>query len=594
MTAISNLMQNNPDIFRKALQKIPEAIILIDESDIIIWYNDAVFEILDINKQNLCDRSLNHFFPWLTEKGMWREANIRLEIASQKIIELRIENLSDSPENIKMILIKDITAVEKTKQALEEAINRNSYYENTFNSMDQGVQIIDKNGYVTFINPIQENFDGIKFADAIGKHIRDLYRLNDDSIFLLQALKSGKPVIDQRQDYFSAAGKMASILCTSLPLFWGSELVGAVSITKDFSKIKELSEQILDLQNALNCRENPSAERTIKKKETFKFADIITQSSSFQRIKYLAEKVASGTSPVFIYGETGSGKELFAQSIHNASTRHRKQFIAINCAAIPENLLESILFGTVKGAFTGATDRLGLFEQASEGTLFLDEINSMPLSLQAKLLRVIQEESLRRVGGNSDIPVNPRIISSSNIEPLKSVEMGLLRSDLFYRLGVVCLSIPPLRERKEDIVLLSRYFIDKINKRLSKQISGIEPEAFALLQEHNWPGNVRELEHVLEYSMTICEDSSKIQAEDLPEIFGNYTTLPNRENIESISDTTPLLDQIEILEKERILNVLLETNGNITGAAKKLSMSRQCLQYRMKRLNIGVARILNY
>ena len=591
---MSNLMQNNPDVFRKALQKIPEAIILIDESDIIIWYNDAVFDHLNIKKQNLCGRNFNNFFPWLIEKGMWREANIRLEIESNKIIECRIENLADSPENLKMILIRDITAAEKTDQALEEAINRNSYYENTFNSMDQGVQIIDKNGYVTFINPVQENFDGIKFADAIGKHIRDLYRLDDDAILLLQALKSGKPVIDQRQDYFSAVGKMASILCTSLPLFWGSELVGAVSITKDFSKIKELSEQILDLQNALNCRENPSADKAVKKKETFKFSDIITQSTSFQKIKDLAEKVASGTSPVFIYGETGSGKELFAQSIHNASSRRRKQFIAINCAAIPENLLESILFGTVKGAFTGATDRLGLFEQASEGTLFLDEINSMPLLLQAKLLRVIQEESLRRVGGNADIPVNPRIISSSNIEPLKSVEMGLLRSDLFYRLSVVCLSIPPLRERKEDIVLLSRYFIDKLNKRLNKQITGIEPAAFALLQEHNWPGNVRELEHVLEYSITIGEDGSTIKADDLPEIFSKYTPLPNVKNIERTSDTTPLLDQIELLEKDKILKILLESDGNITAASKKLSISRQCLQYRMKRLNIKAARILNY
>ncbi len=185
----------------------------------------------------------------------------------------------------------------------------------------------------------------------------------------------------------------------------------------------------------------------------FNFDNIIGQNKKLCDIKVLAKRAASTSSSILIYGETGTGKELFAQSIHNASKRSNAQFIAINCAAIPDTLLESIFFGTTKGAYTGSVDRPGLFELASNGTLFLDEINSMPLALQSKLLRVVQEGILRRVGGNKDIFVNPRIISSTNTEPFKAIEKSLLLNDLFYRLGVVCITIPPLRERKDDMII---------------------------------------------------------------------------------------------------------------------------------------------
>ncbi len=225
--------------------------------------------------------------------------------------------------------------------------------------------------------------------------------------------------------------------------------------------------------------------------------------------------VADSTSSVLVYGETGTGKELYVQSIHNYSSRFNKPFIAQNCAALPENLFESILFGTVKGAFTGAVDKPGLFEQAHGGTLFLDEINSMPINLQTKLLRVLQDGVIRRVGDSRDRKIDVRIIAAMNVEPLKAVENGQIREDLFYRLNVVNIKLVPLRDRLEDIPLYVEHFIDKYNKELNKNVKGISSKVKELFMSYNWPGNVRELQHIIEAAINIV-DNEYIELDNLP------------------------------------------------------------------------------
>ena len=320
------------------------------------------------------------------------------------------------------------------------------------------------------------------------------------------------------------------------------------------------------------------------------FEDIIGQNQSLCDIKILAKRAAFTQSPVLIYGETGTGKELFAQSIHNASCRAKRSFVAINCAAIPENLLEGILFGTVKGAYTEAVDRPGLFEQASDGTLFLDEINSMSLLLQAKLLRVLQEKKIRRVGGMTDIEVNPRIISSVNMKPLEAIEKGLLRSDLFYRLGVVCLGIPPLRERTDDLPYLIDFFIRKVSRKLAKGHYTAANDLLRVFQSYNWPGNVRQLEHAIECAITlISSDETEITIEHIPE-YMKVTSTIKEEPLTRKFGFSPLDSEIEKVEKNKIITVLEDTKDNISLAARLMNISRQSLHYRMKKHQIRVSR----
>lgn len=295
--------------------------------------------------------------------------------------------------------------------------------------------------------------------------------------------------------------------------------------------------------------------------------------------------VANSISSVLVYGETGTGKELFVQSIHNYSYRKNKPFIAQNCAALPESLFESILFGSVKGAFTGAIDKAGLFEQANGGTLFLDEINSMPINLQAKLLRVLQDGYVRRVGDSKDRKVDVRIMAAMNEEPMEALDKGHIREDLLYRLNVVSIKLVPLRERKEDISLYVNLFIKQYNQKLDKNVSGISKEVERLFYEYNWPGNVRELQHIIEASINMV-DKGLIEVRHLPIYLSE--NIENRDLKDNIDEVKPLNEAIEELEKRMIINSLKKTDGNISKASNYLSIPRQTLHYKINKYNIDV------
>lgn len=244
---------------------------------------------------------------------------------------------------------------------------------------------------------------------------------------------------------------------------------------------------------------------------------MVRQSHSVKQVIRKAQKAAISPSPVLVYGETGTGKELVIQGIHNAGASRNEPFVAVNCAAIPESLLESTLFGTVRGAFTGGEDRIGLFEQAGRGTLYLDEINSMPIGLQAKILRVFQEKKVRRVGAQAEKPIQCRMICSTNLEPWQCVEEGVLRKDLYYRLAVIQIYIPPLRKRPEDIEVLVDYFKKMYNRIYGKHHLQVSNHLMNLFKEHSWPGNVRELEHTIENSLAMVEtDVDELTAYNLP------------------------------------------------------------------------------
>jgi arginine utilization regulatory protein len=306
----------------------------------------------------------------------------------------------------------------------------------------------------------------------------------------------------------------------------------------------------------------------------FDFESIIGISSEIINCKALALKAAKTTSPVLVYGETGTGKELIVQAIHNASGRRDKPFIAENCASIPASLLESTLFGTVKGSFTGADDRKGLFEIADGGTLYLDELNSMPIELQSKLLRVLQEGAIRRVGSSLIKNVDVRVVASLNELPEELLIAGKLRPDLFYRLNVVRIDLPPLRNRKEDIPILVQYFIDKFNVKFNGNITGITESALQCLVNSRLEGNVRELEHIIEGLFNI-KLQGNINTQDLKQ-YGVFRK----------SKILNLKERLEKAEKKYIEEALLLSKFNVTKAAEMLGIPRQTLQSKMKKFNI--------
>ncbi|SEF92097.1 arginine utilization regulatory protein [Caloramator fervidus] len=438
----------------------------------------------------------------------------------------------------------------------------------------EGIHVIDKHGNTIIYNKAMANLEGMEEEEVLGKNILEVFpSLNENTSTLLNAVKTGEIIIDRYQTYLNKKGYHITSVNTTLPIIKDGEIVGAVEISKDFTKIKELYDKIIKL-----------TEEKDNLGETTNFSNIIGCSPKFLKAVEIAKKAAKSSSTVLIYGETGTGKEVFARCIHNESLRKDKPFIAVNCAALPESLLEGILFGTVKGGFTGALDRPGLFEQANGGTILLDEINSMPLNLQAKLLRVLQESYIRRIGGLKDIPIDVRVIATINEDPYAAILNGKLRKDLYYRLSVINIAIPPLRERKEDIPLLVNYFIKKYNKELNKNIQDLSKEVYDAFMSYDWPGNVRELKNYLESAMNLA--TTGLLKEE--HFVGQYKEQIFKRSLKSnLSLDIGLNEYLENIEKSLILSALEETNYNITKAAEKLKIKRQTLQHKMKKYKIN-------
>ncbi len=312
---------------------------------------------------------------------------------------------------------------------------------------------------------------------------------------------------------------------------------------------------------------------------------IISQSRNMKTVFDLIEKVAATSSSVLITGESGTGKELVARAIHNKSERVQKPFVAINCAAIPAELIESELFGHVKGAFTGAYNKgVGKFEFANGGTVFLDEISNLKIELQAKLLRFLQEHEFSRVGSHRTIKVDVRMISATNIQLKKMMRQNLFREDLYYRLNVIPVELPPLRSRKGDIPLLTAYFIEKFNRQLNEKISGITPSAMAVLEDYHWPGNIRELENLIERLVVLKSDGLFIDEKDLPFdlLFGD-DFLKDKKNLDK-----GLIRTRQTFERHFILRTLRRSNWNQAKSARMLKIHRNTLMQRIKVLDIKV------
>jgi two-component system, NtrC family, response regulator AtoC len=340
--------------------------------------------------------------------------------------------------------------------------------------------------------------------------------------------------------------------------------------------LKKAQERESLRQEVFRLREEVSIQR--------RYREIIANSPAMRRALEVAAKVARHPSPVLVTGESGTGKELIARLIHDESDRSDAAFVPVNCGAIPENLLESELFGYVRGAFTGAErDKPGLFEVASGGTLFLDEIGDMPATLQVKLLRVLQESEIRRLGDTRSRDVDVRLVAATNKDLEEEIRAANFRRDLFYRIAVVPIHLVPLRQRRDEVPVLARHFIDQYNRKLRLDIKGIDADAMRLLLDYTWPGNVRELENTIERAMVLC-DSARVTVEDLPDHI--RTPVPALDGTELSGDELSVKKHGEALEKRLIRQALVRTGGNKTRAAELLELSSRALLYKIREYGI--------
>lgn len=447
--------------------------------------------------------------------------------------------------------------------------------------VDEGIHVIDKNGKTLIYNEAMEGLEGLAVNEVVDKNILEVFpSLNENTSTLLRAVKTKEAMLERYQSYINKRGYNITTVNSTIPIIKDGEVLGALEISKDFTKIKELYDRVL------NLTEKP---HETKVKKNYALENITGVSPKLLKALDTAKKAAASTSTVLVYGETGTGKEVFARSIHNASKRSGNQFIAVNCAALPEGLLEGILFGTVKGGFTGAVNRPGLFEQASGGTLLLDEINSMSVNLQAKLLRVLQEGYIRRLGDVKDIPVDVRIIATTNEDPVDAIENGHMRKDLYYRLSVINVNIPPLRERKEDINLLVKEFINKYNIDFNKEVWDLAPDVYDAFMSYDWKGNVRELKNYIEGAMNMVSGHIINKEHFTPQVQETlFYRIDEEENVDTLKyDFETSLDEyIDTIERDIIRRVLSQCGNNISEAARILKIKRQTLQHKMKKYSI--------
>ncbi|MDO4553490.1 MAG: sigma 54-interacting transcriptional regulator, partial [Bacillota bacterium] len=440
--------------------------------------------------------------------------------------------------------------------------------------LEEGVHVVDARGNSIIYNEAMSRLEKTESRDVLGKPFRQVFSgIAPEDSTLLAALERGESTTARQQTYQNKNGRLITTINSTAPVREGDRIIGAVEIARNITDLQELSDKLLDIQSQ---GRSPALrqEGQIKK---YNFANLVGEDPVFLRRIDAAKKAAGSDASVFIYGETGTGKELIAQSIHFHGQRKEKPFLAQNCAALPESLLEGILFGTEKGGFTGAVDREGLFEQAHGGTLLLDEVSAMPLALQGKLLRVLQEECLRRVGGTRDIAVDVRIIATANEPPAELMARGALRKDLYYRLNVLHISLPPLRERRQDVLLLAEYFLDKYNRKSGKDIWMLSEGAKERLLAHDYPGNVRELENIMRRGVAMVTEEHVLTAEHLSmeeegtAAGGDYEKA-RRQGLEAYLDG---------VERALIEAAMKESRGNISRAAAALGIKRQTLQHKL-------------
>jgi two-component system, NtrC family, response regulator PilR len=457
-----------------------------------------------------------------------------------------------------------------------------------------GVAITDQDGRINYFNRQAQFLTSLEEASVKGKRLNEIFSgLSYD----FQRNRNSGTVVTDELSYFASPGKQKQIRLTLAPLSNANEqLIGFVSIFEDITKQKQIEEKVR-LEEELRRAREIELKQDIASTENseFHFEGVIGKNGGIEKIYQLIRKVATSNTNILISGESGTGKELVARAIHLNGPRKNKPFVAVNCGAIPESLIESELFGHVRGAFTGAVaDHTGLFKQADQGTIFLDEVGELPLHLQVKLLRVLQDKSFTPVGGSKPLKVDVRVISATNRDLRKELEEGRFREDLYYRLNVVQMVMPPLRSRREDIPILAHYFLRKFADSHDKKVEEVSSGALMQLMNYSYPGNVRELENILEHAVAVT-NKNILTEEDLPQHLKGVSITEDVEIFEKTAPGGPenffskglsLDTELETHEKCILLGALKRANGVQKKAAEILGINYRSLRHRLEKYDL--------
>lgn len=430
--------------------------------------------------------------------------------------------------------------------------------------------IVNEENMILYSAMINDDRTYISTKDVIGQNLYEMYpNLTEENSTHARVMKTGKPVINENQLIVERSGKAYVINTSTFLIEDNGRRIGT-----------------FDLSSSLTPKSKNDEKEDRNK--LYVLDSIVTENEAMLSIKSKILKVSRNDSPVMVIGESGTGKELIVEAIHSMGSRRENPFISVNCAAIPDALMESTLFGTVKGSFTGAENRKGLFEIADGGTLFLDEINSMNIDLQAKLLKAVEEQKYMKLGGERYVDVDVRVISAVNVDPEEAIKNNSLRSDLFFRLGVVQFFVPPLRERKEDLKPLTEHFISYYNSRMNRQVMGVDEDVRRVFENYPWPGNVREFRNVMESAFNMAE-GEYIALSDIPETLAVFSfTRGNAAFPEAGKSLTSMMNEYE----KEIIQQTLRNSASLSQASSMLKMTRQAVKYKIEKYGIDYKRLL--
>lgn len=540
------------------LEKMPFGIVVTKNDNEIVIFNTLLSQLGD-------SAAIDYVVTFIKEKDLVPEVNTPIRIYEQNML-VRKEILDVGGEKFQMFLL---LLPHMKNDFFDRNIHEELLFKDAVEFAYDGLVMVDQDGYVQMLSRPYAEFLGVNQESSIGKHVTEVIENTRMHIVPKTGIQETAQLQKIKDDY---------IIATRSPVMKNGQVVGAVGkiLFKNVGQFSALSKRIKSLESELKKYKGDFRETN---KASYTFESLMGRSKVFLDVKKQATKAALSDSNVLILGESGTGKELFAHAIHNESKRAMGVFVKVNCAAIPAELLESELFGYEEGSFTGAKKggKAGKFEAADGGTIFLDEIGDLPLHMQVKLLRVLQEKEIERVGSTSSIAVDVRILAATNRDLEEMVSNGEFRLDLYYRLKVMEIKVPSLKERTSDIELLAGFFLEKYKLLMKKEINGVKESAMRHFNLYSWPGNIRELENIIERALNIVDDGDWISEEHLPfEMTGFMKSMPIR----------TLHEVMEEIERNTILASLSALNGNKTETAKQLGISRTTLYEKMNKYRL--------
>ena len=585
---ISNLMEEREELINRLKNETykhdlifnssGDGMVVVNSAGEVTLFNRTASKILGRPPEDVIGKHIHKVIPKsrlpYVMKTRKIETNQELILENgPKVITTRIPMIDENKQVIgSFAVFKDITEVVRLAGEITNLKEIQTMLEAIIQSSEEAISVVDENGRGILINRAYSRITGLTEEEVIGQPATA--DISEGESMHMKVLETRRPV---RGVAMRVGPNKKEVFVNVAPIIVDGKLKGSVGVIHDMSEIQSLNRELIRARQII---------RTLEAK--YSFEDIIGESEEMNIAIEQARLGAKTPATVLLRGESGTGKELFAHAIHNESDRKFNKFIRVNCAAITESLLESELFGYEEGAFSGAKrgGKRGFFEEANNGSIFLDEIGELPANTQAKLLRVLQEKEIVRVGGTRAIPINVRVIAATNINLEKAIANGGFREDLYYRLNRMPIHIPPLRMRKEDIPLLCNRLIDKINQDYGRNIEKVSDGAISKLLKYNWPGNVRELENVLGRAIIFMNyNELEIQEYHLPEFVGshveaNQTVLTNQNSIETLAS------QLNKHELNIIKETLKKVNGNKTLAAKQLGISVRSLYYKLEKLGL--------